>query len=364
MPIVARCRAYPRRVESDPGGSRERRTGPRHRRHGFRRGALRRAAARRRLPRAHDASVPRARRRRARPGASRRCRPHELEFAQTDLTHDDGWPEAVDGASYVLHVASPFPVRQPKDANELIIAGPRGDAPRAAGGTRCGGTAGRADVVVRGDRLRHRSRSPVHRGGLDRPVRPEPHPLRAVEDDRRARRVGLHRPGGRRPRARGREPRADLRSGARTRPLDLRRAAARTAERSGTGRAERHDHRSRRARRRRPAPAGDDASGCRGRAFPRRSSATPSPSPTSRSCCATASVPTRNACRRGCSPIGSCVRARSSTPSCVRSRRSWVALKAPRARRRRRMLGWDPHPLDEAILASAESLVRLGLVKP
>jgi dihydroflavonol-4-reductase len=29
----------------------------------------------------------------------------------------------------------------------------------------------------------------------------------------------------------------------------------------------------------------------------------------------------------------------------------------------RRMLGWQPRPLDEAIVASAESLVRLGLVR-
>ncbi|HET8778571.1 MAG TPA: NAD-dependent epimerase/dehydratase family protein, partial [Agromyces sp.] len=37
-----------------------------------------------------------------------------------DLTHDDGWPAALDGVSYVLHVASPFPMGEPKDANELI----------------------------------------------------------------------------------------------------------------------------------------------------------------------------------------------------------------------------------------------------
>lgn len=46
--------------------------------------------------------------------------PDRLEFLEADLLHDDGWPAAAAGASYVLHVASPFPVRQPRDANELI----------------------------------------------------------------------------------------------------------------------------------------------------------------------------------------------------------------------------------------------------
>jgi nucleoside-diphosphate-sugar epimerase len=43
-----------------------------------------------------------------------------VEFVAADLLHDDGWREAVDGARFVLHVASPFPVRQPKDEYELI----------------------------------------------------------------------------------------------------------------------------------------------------------------------------------------------------------------------------------------------------
>ncbi|HZW40737.1 MAG TPA: aldehyde reductase [Agromyces sp.] len=45
----------------------------------------------------------------------------DVEVVATDLLRDDGWPEAVAGASFVLHVASPFPVRQPKDENELIV---------------------------------------------------------------------------------------------------------------------------------------------------------------------------------------------------------------------------------------------------
>lgn len=43
-----------------------------------------------------------------------------LSFAIADLTADDGWDDAVSGAEYVLHMASPFPPKQPEDAGELI----------------------------------------------------------------------------------------------------------------------------------------------------------------------------------------------------------------------------------------------------
>ncbi|MEE9381288.1 MAG: aldehyde reductase [Hyphomonadaceae bacterium] len=44
-----------------------------------------------------------------------------LEFAYADLTKDEGWDEAVAGCEYVLHVASPFPPTEPKHEDELII---------------------------------------------------------------------------------------------------------------------------------------------------------------------------------------------------------------------------------------------------
>ncbi len=44
-----------------------------------------------------------------------------LTFAVADLSTDAGWPEAVAGCRYVLHVASPFPPEQPKDPDELIV---------------------------------------------------------------------------------------------------------------------------------------------------------------------------------------------------------------------------------------------------
>lgn len=43
-----------------------------------------------------------------------------LTFVAADLEKDDGWAEAVAGCDYVQHVASPFPIAQPKDEMELI----------------------------------------------------------------------------------------------------------------------------------------------------------------------------------------------------------------------------------------------------
>ncbi len=44
-----------------------------------------------------------------------------LSFAAADLTSDAGWPEAVRDCAYVLHVASPFPPSAPKNENEVIV---------------------------------------------------------------------------------------------------------------------------------------------------------------------------------------------------------------------------------------------------
>jgi dihydroflavonol-4-reductase len=44
-----------------------------------------------------------------------------LSFAAADLTKDEGWAEAVAGCAYVLHVASPFPPALPQHEDELII---------------------------------------------------------------------------------------------------------------------------------------------------------------------------------------------------------------------------------------------------
>lgn len=44
-----------------------------------------------------------------------------LSFVAADLESDGGWKEAVTGCDYVLHVASPLPVAAPKHEDDLII---------------------------------------------------------------------------------------------------------------------------------------------------------------------------------------------------------------------------------------------------
>ncbi len=44
-----------------------------------------------------------------------------LSFVAADLMEDAGWSKAVAGCDFVLHVASPFPPSQPKNEDELII---------------------------------------------------------------------------------------------------------------------------------------------------------------------------------------------------------------------------------------------------
>lgn len=44
-----------------------------------------------------------------------------LEFAAADLGADAGWVEAISGARYVLHVASPFPSSTPTSDDDLIV---------------------------------------------------------------------------------------------------------------------------------------------------------------------------------------------------------------------------------------------------
>lgn len=44
-----------------------------------------------------------------------------LSFVAADLENDAGWDEAAAGCEYVLHVASPFPATVPKHEDELIV---------------------------------------------------------------------------------------------------------------------------------------------------------------------------------------------------------------------------------------------------
>jgi dihydroflavonol-4-reductase len=44
-----------------------------------------------------------------------------LEFVELDLTSDDGWSSAAEGCAYVLHVASPFVIANPKHEDEMLV---------------------------------------------------------------------------------------------------------------------------------------------------------------------------------------------------------------------------------------------------
>lgn len=64
-----------------------------------------------------------------------------LELVEADLTADAGWAEVAEGCRYVLHVASPFPMQQPRDREALVPAARAGslrvlDAALAAGAER------------------------------------------------------------------------------------------------------------------------------------------------------------------------------------------------------------------------------------
>jgi dihydroflavonol-4-reductase len=47
--------------------------------------------------------------------------PDSLSFFTADLTRDEGWREAASGCDYVLHVASPLSTSVPKDENDMIV---------------------------------------------------------------------------------------------------------------------------------------------------------------------------------------------------------------------------------------------------
>lgn len=65
----------------------------------------------------------------------------QLTFVQADLESDAGWAQAMAGINAVVHTASPFPIAQPRNANDLIRPALQGTdrvlrAARAAGVTR------------------------------------------------------------------------------------------------------------------------------------------------------------------------------------------------------------------------------------
>ena len=114
-----------------------------------------------------------------------------LEVVTAELTADEGWAAAVAGCEEVHHVASPM--IQSDDPDEVIVPARDGTlrvlrAARDAGVRRVVLTSSFAAVGYY-----TKAGCRVHRGRLDRPRHARPSGLSAVQDDRRADRVGLHR---------------------------------------------------------------------------------------------------------------------------------------------------------------------------
>ncbi|MZR31236.1 NAD-dependent epimerase/dehydratase family protein [Sneathiella litorea] len=49
------------------------------------------------------------------------CDVTDLSFVRAELGDDSGWAEALAGADYLMHMASPLPAEAPRDENDLII---------------------------------------------------------------------------------------------------------------------------------------------------------------------------------------------------------------------------------------------------
>ena len=45
----------------------------------------------------------------------------DIDFIKADLTQDEGWDEAVSGCDAIMHVASPFPAKAPKNSDDILI---------------------------------------------------------------------------------------------------------------------------------------------------------------------------------------------------------------------------------------------------
>ena len=53
--------------------------------------------------------------------AANDCDADNLELTQLDLTSDFGWDAAMQGCDYVMHVASPFWITNPKNNSDMLI---------------------------------------------------------------------------------------------------------------------------------------------------------------------------------------------------------------------------------------------------
>lgn len=85
----------------------------------------------------------------------------KLSFVALDLNSDDGWVEAMEGASALIHTASPFPIEQPKNADDLIRPAVDGTL-RAMASARAAGV---MRVVLTSSTVA--LTDPLHRGMMD-----------------------------------------------------------------------------------------------------------------------------------------------------------------------------------------------------
>jgi dihydroflavonol-4-reductase len=115
-----------------------------------------------------------------------------LGFVTLDLMRDAGWPAALGGITVLVHTASPFPVAQPANEDEVIR--PAADGTLRA--LRAAASAGVRRVV-----LTSSVAAILHRGGAETqdesdwavPEQPGTTPLCQVKDTGRTRRLGLCR---------------------------------------------------------------------------------------------------------------------------------------------------------------------------
>ena len=100
----------------------------------------------------------------------------EIELVKADLNSDAGWSEAAVGAQHVLHVASPVPVTDPKNDDELVRPARDGTL-RVLKAARQGGVkrivmTSSISAIIYG---RGGSGEAFHRGGLERRDEPPRH---------------------------------------------------------------------------------------------------------------------------------------------------------------------------------------------
>ena len=120
-----------------------------------------------------------------------------VDWFAADLLRDAGWDEAVRGVDAVLHVASPLPRVLPKNPAELLEPARDGALRVLGAASRARVRARRDDVVDRRHLLRPRAdRSALHRSGLVRSRGQGQLVVHALEDLRGARRLGVHAQGG------------------------------------------------------------------------------------------------------------------------------------------------------------------------